>query len=406
MLPKRPASTLDPKKIRPAAFVIEEDLLKHNLERLEYVKTQTDCKILLAMKAWSTWELFKFAKKYLSGCEVSSLNEARLGFEEFGHEVHMYSPAYKASEFDEILKNCNHIIFNSFRQWWQFRPKVEEFSQKYRKKIECGLRINPEVNMGADEGDMYNPCAPDSRLGIRFGEFEKTLAENPKALEGLSGIHFHIFFEKEEQDLEKALPQIEEKFGKYFPQLSWVNFGGGQKITDDNYDVEALIKLINNFKTKYGVQVHLEPGAAVVWQSGTLVASVLDIVEREGVQYKIPILDISFEAHLTDFVLSPDLPMRIRGAGGPGEHPYQYQFGGCTCLAGDKRSQTFSFPQELKIGDRIVIEDGIQYSLVKVTMFNGVQHPDIVLWKLGTSGNYSPRIIRRFEYQDYKNRMG
>lgn len=403
---KRPASTLDPKKIKPAAFVIEEDLLKHNLERLKYVKDQTGCKVLLAMKAWATWPLFKIAKKYLNGSEVSSLNEARLGFEEFGPEVHMYAPAYKASEFNEILKNCNHIIFNSFSQWWQFRDQVEKFSKKHKKKIECGLRINPEVNMGADAGDLYNPCAPDSRLGIRFGEFEKTLKENSKALEGISGIHFHIFFEKEEDDLEKALPQIEAKFGKYFKQLKWVNFGGGQKITDDDYDVDSLIALIKNFKKKYGVQVHLEPGAANVWQAGTLVASVLDIVEREGVPYKIPILDISFEAHLVDFVLSPDLPMRIRGAGGPGEYKYEYRLGGSTCLAGDKRSDTISFPQELKVGDRIVIEDGIQYSLVKVTMFNGVQHPDIVLWKKSSNGKYGPKLIRTFNYQDFKKRMG
>lgn len=403
---KRPASTLDPKKIKPAAFVIEEDLLKHNLERLKYVKDKTGCKVLLAMKAWATWPLFKIAKKYLSGSEVSSLNEARLGFEEFGPEVHMYAPAYKESEFNEILKYCNHIIFNSFSQWWQFRDQVEKFSKKHKKKIECGLRVNPEVNLGADAGDMYNPCAPDSRLGVRLGEFEKAMRENPNALDGISGIHFHIFFEKEEQDLEKALPHIEAKFGKYFKQLKWVNFGGGQKITDDDYDVEGLISLIKNFKKKYGVQVHLEPGAANVWQAGTLVASVLDIVERQGVPYKIPILDISFEAHLIDFVLSPDLPMRIRGAGGPGEYPYEYRLGGCTCLAGDKRSDTISFPQELKVGDRIVIEDGIQYSLVKITMFNGVQHPDIVLWKKNSNGKYGSKILRTFNYQDFKKRMG
>lgn len=403
---KRPKSTLNPSKIQTPAFVIEEDLLRHNLERLKYVKDKAGCKILLAMKAWSTWPLFKMVKKYLDGSEVSSLNEARLGFEEFGPEVHIYSPAYKESEFEEIMKNCSHIIFNSFGQWWQFREQVAKFSKKYNKKIECGLRINPEVNMGADEGDLYNPCAPDSRLGVRLGEFEKVLKNEPKALDGLDGIHFHIFFEKEEQDLQKALPQIEKKFGKYFKQLKWINFGGGQKITDDNYDVEGLIGLIKNFKKKYGIQVHLEPGAAVVWQAGTLVASVLDIVERQGVPYKIPILDISFEAHLVDFVLSPDLEMRIRGAGGSGKDKYKYRLGGCTCLAGDKRSDTISFPQPLKVGDRIVIEDGIQYSLVKITMFNGVQHPDIVLWKKQADGKYGSKLIRRFGYEDFKKRMG
>ena len=217
---KRPASTLNSSIVQTPAFVIEEDLLQHNLERLKYVKDKAGCKILLAMKAWSTWPLFKMVKKYLSGSEVSSLNEAKLGFEEFGPEVHIYSPAYKASEFGEILKNCSHIIFNSFGQWWQFREEIAKFSKKYKKTIECGLRVNPEVNVGADAGDMYNPCAPDSRLGVRLSEFEKVLKADPKALEGLSGIHFHIFFEKEEQDLEKALPQIEAKFGKYFKKLN------------------------------------------------------------------------------------------------------------------------------------------------------------------------------------------
>lgn len=252
---------------------------------------------------------------------------------------------------------------------------------------------------------MYNPCAADSRLGIRPGEFEKVLKENPKALKGLSGIHFHIFFEKEEQDLEKALPQIETKFGKYFKQLKWVNFGGGQKITDDSYDVDGLIETIKNFKIKYGVQVHLEPGAAAVWQAGTLVASILDIIERKDVPYKIPILDISFEAHLTDFVLTPDLELRIRGAGNAKKYKHVYQFGGCTCLAGDRRAELYSFSKELEIGDRIVFEDGIQYSLVKTTMFNGIQHPDIVLWKKNGK-KYAPKLIRRFNYGDFKKRMG
>ncbi len=403
---KRPASTLDPEKIKPAAFVIEEDLLKHNLERLKYVRDKSDCKIFLAMKAWSTWPLFKIVKKYLSGSEVTSLNEARLGHEEFGPEVHIYSPAYKTRDFEEILKNSSHTIFNSFGQWWKFRQQVEEFSRKYKKNIECGLRINPEVNVGADERDMYNPCAADSRLGVRLSEFEKVLKADPKALDGLSGIHFHIFFEKEENDLERALPQIEAKFGKYFKKLKWVNFGGGQKITDDNYDVERLIRVIKGFKAKYDVQVHLEPGAAVVWQAGTLVASVLDIIEREGVPYKIPILDISFEAHLTDFVLTPDLDLRIRGAGDAKKYKYLYQFGGCTCLAGDRREQLYSFPEKLKIGDRVVFEDGIQYSLVKTTMFNGIQHPDIVLWKKNATGKYGSKLIRRFGYEDFKKRMG
>lgn len=401
---KRPASTLDAVKVQTPVFVIEEDLLKHNLEKLQYVSDTTGCKILLAMKAWATWSLFSMVKKYLAGVEVSSLNEARLGFEKFGQEVHIYSPAYKSEEFRDILKNCSHVIFNSFGQWRQFRREVENFSKKYKKNIECGLRINPEMSFGEGE-DMYNPCAADSRLGVRLSEFEKTLNENPSAMDGLSGIHFHIFFEKDEKDLEKALFHIEKGFGKYFKQLKWVNFGGGQKITDDDYDVEALISLIENFKKKYGVDVHLEPGAAVVWQSGTLVASVLDIIESEDVPYSIAILDISFEAHLTDFVLTPSLNLRIRGAVEGRENKYVYQFGGCSCLAGDRREQLYSFTQKLKVGDRVVFEDGIQYSLVKTTMFNGIQHPDIVFWKKNGK-KYVAQRIRKFGYEDFKKRMG
>ncbi|MBI2463966.1 carboxynorspermidine decarboxylase [Candidatus Peregrinibacteria bacterium] len=401
---KRPASTLNPGKVQTPAFVIEEDLLKHNLERLQYVSDMAGCTILLAMKAWATWPLFGMVKKYLSGVEVSSLNEARLGFEEFGQKVHIYSPAYKPEEFHEILKNCSHVIFNSFAQWRQFRRTVKDFSRKNKKNIECGLRINPEMSFGEGE-DMYNPCAVDSRLGVRLSEFEKALAEDPKVMDGLSGIHFHIFFERDEQDLEKALYHIEKRFGKYLKQLKWVNFGGGQKITDDNYDVEALIRLIKNFKKKYGVEVHLEPGAAVVWQSGTLVASVLDIIESEDVPYSIAILDISFEAHLTDFMLTPSLNLRVRGAVEGRENKYVYQFGGCSCLAGDRREQLYSFSQKLKVGDRVVFEDGIQYSLVKTTMFNGIQHPDIVLWKK-IGKEYAAKRIRKFEYEDFKKRMG
>ncbi len=393
---KRPDSTLDVAKITTPAFVIEEDLLRYNLRVLKHVADKSGATVLHALKAWATWPLFPIVKEYLDGTEVSSLNEAQLGREEFGHEVHMYAPAYKPSEFDAVLKNCSHIIFNSFGQWKQFKNRI----QKSKKEISIGLRINPEIE--SDERHaVWNPCAPDSRLGIRIHEFEQELKRNPRALEGIDGFHFHIFFERDLRDLKNALPKIEKRFGRYFQGVKWINLGGGQKITDNGYDVEGLIKLIKNFKKKHRVEVHLEPGAAIVWHAGTLVASVLDIIERADVPYKVAILDISFEAHLTDFILSPVLELRVRDAEKKAQFKHAYKFGGGTCLAGDKIDRIYTFKKPLKVGDNVVFEDAIQYTLVKTTTFNGVQHPSIVLWR-----NRNPKILRRFSYTDFKSRMG
>lgn len=393
---KRPASTLDVSKIQTPTFIIEEKLLRHNLDVLKRVEKETGATVLHALKAWATWPLFPLVRKYLNGTEVSSLNEARLGREEFGPEVHMYAPAYQKAEFDAVLKNCSHIIFNSFSQWRQFKNRV----QRSKKNISVGLRINPEIAT-KEKHDVWNPCAPDSRLGIRFNEFERELKKNPRTLEDIEGLHFHIFFERDLRDLKHALPKIEKRFGRYFQEMKWINFGGGQRITDDSYDVEGLITVINKFKKKYGVEVHLEPGAAIVWNAGTLVAAVLDIIKRKDVPYSVAILDISFEAHLTDFILSPELELKIRGAGKKGQYKHAFKFGGGTCLAGDKIDRIYTFKKPLKVGDKVVFEDAIQYTLVKTTMFNGVQHPAIVLWKNG-----KPNVLRRFTYADFKSRMG
>ncbi|OGG57979.1 carboxynorspermidine decarboxylase [Candidatus Kaiserbacteria bacterium RIFCSPHIGHO2_01_FULL_55_17] len=392
----RPSSTLNTKRIKTPAFVIEERLLRHNLAILKRVREKTGATVLHALKAWATWPLFPIVKKYLSGTEVSSLNEARLGREEFGPEVHMYAPAYKPEEFDAVMKTCSHIIFNSFGQWRQFKNKI----QRSKKKISVGLRINPEITMD-EKHDVWNPCAPDSRLGIRISEFEQELQRDPNALDGVEGLHFHIFFERDLKNLKRALPKIEKCFGQYLQDMKWVNFGGGQRITDEKYDVGGLIKLISSFQKKYSVQVHLEPGAAIVWHAGTLVASVLDILERKDVPYRVAILDISFEAHLADFILSPELELIIRGAGKKGQYKHAYKFGGGTCLAGDKIDRIYTFKKSLKVGDKVAFEDAIQYTLVKTTMFNGVQHPSIVLWK-----NRKPKVLRKFTYADFKSRMG
>lgn len=392
----RPASTLDVSKIETPAFVIEEQLLRHNLQILKEVREKTGATVLHALKAWAIWQLFPIVKDYLAGTEVSSLNEARLGREEFGPEVHMYAPAYKPEEFDDVLNNCSHIIFNSFSQWKQFKSAV----QNSKNKKFVGIRINPEIETG-QTFDIWNPCAPDSRLGIRFDEFERELKSDPHALDEIEGFHFHIFFERELKDLKAALPIIEKNFGPYLKQMKWVNFGGGQRITDDGYDIEGLIALVKDFQKKYGVQVHLEPGAAIVWHAGVLVASVLDIIEHSGVPYKVAVLDMSFDAHLNDFMVHQDLELKIRGAGEESEYSHAYRFGGGTCLAGDRIARTYTFQEPLKVGDKLVFEDAIQYTLVKTTMFNGVQHPSIVLWKDG-----KPKTLRTFGYEDFKSRMG
>ena len=404
---KRPPSELDHSKIEMPAFVIEEELLRYNLSILKYIKDKTGCKMYQALKTWATWPLFSITKEYLDGTEVSSLNEARLGYDEFNHEVHMYAPAYKEEEFGEVLKYCGTIIFNSFEQWKRFKPRVEAFVKETGQSRECGLRINPEY-LGSDEhGGLWSPCAPGSRLGIRSSEFEAALKQDPHALEGISGLHFHVFWDKGFDALQEAVAIVEKKFGTYFAGMKWINFGGGQMITNDDYDTENLITLINDFQKKYGVVVHLEPGAAIVKYAGSLVARVLDIVYRDDVPYRIAILDMSFNAHTPDFLLSPDLDMPVRGAKIVRDekefknYSNLYQLGGGTCVTGDKLSYFHAFEKPLKPGDTIVMEDGIQYNMVQCTMFNGVQHPSIVLWK-----NRKPKVLRTFSYEDYKSRMG
>lgn len=404
---KRPASTIDASKIQTPAFVIEEEILRHNLSILTYIRVKTGAKVFHALKAWATWQLLSMEREYLDGTEVSSLNEARLGHEHFGPEVHMFAPAYKEEEFEEIMKYSSTIIFNSFAQWKKFKPVVASYREKTGKEIECGLRINPEYSGPSEHGDLWAPTAPGSRLGIRISEFKAALAADPKALEGISGLHFHIFFEKDLANLNAALPIIEERFGEYFKDMKWVNFGGGLKFTDDAADVEGYIATINEFQNKHKVQVHLEPGAAIAWWAGSLVATVLDIVERDDVPHKIAILDISFENHLNDFFVSnEELDVKVRGARVERDNSkikgqHSYKLGGMTCIAGDQLPYMHIFPAPLKVGDKIIIDDAIQYTLIKVTMFNGVQHPSIVLWKNGAA-----TTLRTFTYEDYKARMG
>ncbi|MFM2414858.1 MAG: carboxynorspermidine decarboxylase [Candidatus Parcubacteria bacterium] len=406
---KRPKSNLITKGIETPAYVIEDHILKHNLSIIDYIRKETGCKVLHALKAWSPWNLFKTIKPHVDGTEVSSLYEAQMGYEESGPHVHMYAPAYKPEEFADVMKFSHTIIFNSFSQWAQFRKQVWAYEKRTKRKIECGIRVNPEIVGEQGHGEMWNPCAPGSRLGVRLSEFEQALKEDPKALDGISGFHFHLMFENDMDKLSSSLEIVEERFGKYFAlsDTKWVNFGGGLKITDDSFDMPTLVSTIKRVQRQYNVTVHLEPGAAVAWYVGTLVASVLDIVERNDVHFKIPVLDISFEAHLMDFLYNPDIDLEIRGAKIIRDEDefkkakHRYKLGGGTCLAGDRLPYGYAFDKPLKVGDKVVFEHAIQYTLVKTTMFNGVKHPSIVLWK-----DKKAKTLRKFTYQDFKSRMG
>lgn len=366
------------------SYVVDEDLLVRNLKILRSVQQRTGCKILLAQKAFSMFAVYPLIGKYLCGAASSSLFEARLAREKMNGEVHIYAPAYRDDEFGEILRYSDHIVFNSFSQWDHFKSRVKA-SPKY---VSCGLRINPEYSEIRTE--IYNPCAPGSRLGVTRENFQ------PDDLDGLDGLHFHTLCEQNSDALAHTLPVVEEKFGPFLGRMKWVNFGGGHHITRPDYDVETLVRCVDEFQQKYGVQVYLEPGEAVALNTGWLVSTVLDIVEN-GKQAAI--LDTSAACHMPDVLEMPYRP-EIIGAGGPGEKPYEYRLGGPTCLAGDIIGD-YSFSKPLHSGDRLVFCDMSHYSMVKNNTFNGIGLPSIVLY----SEAEGFRVIRRFGYSDFESRL-
>ncbi|MDE5577166.1 MAG: carboxynorspermidine decarboxylase [Oscillospiraceae bacterium] len=366
-------------------YVVDEALLKKNLEILKSVQDRTGCKILLAQKAFSMYSTYPLIGKYLAGTTASGLFEARLGREEMpNREVHVYSPAYKKREFEEIVTVADHIVFNSFAQFEKFYPDV----LKSGRDIEVGIRMNPEYS--EIETDIYNPCFKNSRLGTVFAEFPDTLPE------GISGLHFHTMCEQGADVLERTVAAVEEKFGKYFHGLKWLNFGGGHHITRDDYDVEKLVGIIDRVQKKYGVQVYLEPGEAVALNAGFLVTEVLDTL-KNGMD--LAIVDTSAACHMPDVLEMPYRP-NIIGAGMPDEKPYTYRLGGPTCLAGDIIGD-YSFDKPLNIGDRLVFCDMAIYSMVKNNTFNGMPLPAIV-W-CGEDGTC--RTVKSFSYEDFKCRL-
>lgn len=375
----------DLKSLPTPAYIIDDSLLIKNLETLKYVSDKTGCKILLAQKAFSMYSVYPLLEKYLQGTTASSLYEARLGKEEMKGEVHIFSPAYREDEMDEIISCCDHVVFNSFSQWKKYKAAVKSGT----KKIECGIRINPEYS--EIETDLYNPCFTGSRMGVTLSQFE------PEELDdGIDGLHFHTMCEQNSDVLERTVKVVDEKFGKYIKKMKWINFGGGHHITRPDYDLDTLIRCILLMKEKYQVEVYLEPGEAVALNTGFLVTRVLDTLNN-GLE--LAILDTSAACHMPDVLEMPYRP-QIIGAGLPGEFPFTYRLGGPTCLAGDVIGD-YSFHEPLKPGDYLVFCDMGHYTMVKNNTFNGVGLPAIA--------RYSPengtQIIKQFSYEDFKMRL-
>lgn len=373
------------KRIKTPAYVLEEAKLRANLELLKRVKEESGAKILVALKGFAFSGAMELVSKYLDGATCSGLYEAKFASELVGGEIHTYSPAFKEEEFGEILKISNHVVFNSFAQWAKFKDEA------LAAGAECSLRVNPEFS--ASPVDAYNPCGEFSRLGVTRANFR------PELLDGISGLNFHALCEESAENLGRVLEAFERNFGEFIPRMKWINFGGGHHITREGYDVELLINLIKNFREKYGVGVYLEPGEAVGWQSGFLIASVLDIVQN-GKQ--IAILDVSSEAHMPDTVLMPYRPV-VRGESEDGA--YEYRLGANTCLAGDIAGLAagrpeYRFAKPLNIGDRVIFEDQIHYTIVKNTTFNGVKLPDLLVLK--EDGEI--KTVRKFGYEQYRDR--
>ena len=376
------------------AYVVDLGRLRHNLTILDHVQKRSGAKILMALKAFAMWSVFPLIRETLHGVCASSPWEARLGREEFGREVHSFAAAFKESDVVELLSISNHLVFNSFNQLERFRPLWE----REKGRVSIGLRVNP----GHSEGHtaIYDPCAPSSRLGIPYSEFALRLRSGDEggcALSGVEGLHFHTLCEQLFEPLERTAKAFEEKFGRFLPQMKWLNLGGGHHITREGYDIDGLVELVKYFKEKYNLEVYLEPGEAVAIGTGILAGEVLDIVHNE---MDIAILDISATCHMPDILEMPYRP-GITGGFDPGEKVHTYRLGGPSCLAGDIIGD-WSFEQPLKVGDRLAFEDMSHYTMVKTTTFNGIRHPHICTWEPETG---ELKVVRSFDYQDFKGRL-
>lgn len=363
-------------------YVLNEAMLRRNLELMQYVQQQSGAHIILALKGFSMWSAFPLVRQYLVGCTASSVWEAKLAYEEFGREVHAYAPGYKQADIDTLLPLVNHISFNSISQWQRFAEQTQAAG------VSAGLRVNPEHQEAATE--LYDPSAPGSRLGIRAVELEGV------DLTGIEGLHVHNLCECDSLALERTLTAVEAKFGHLLHRMKWLNLGGGHLMTRAGYDVEHLIKQLKRLREQYQIEVILEPGSAVAWQTGPLVAEVVDIVENAG---KIAILDVSATGHMPDVLEMPYRPA-VTGADLPHKLAYTYKLGGNSCLAGDVIGE-YSFAEPLQPGSRIIFEDMMHYTMVKSTFFNGVEHPSIGI--LREDGSFD--LKRKFSYEDFRARL-
>lgn len=370
--------------VKTPYFLVDEERLVKNLELLKEIQKETGCRILLAQKAFSGFFAYPLMRRYLAGTTASGLCEARLGKEEFGGETHVFSPAYREDEFEELLSYADHFVFNSPAQLRRYAERAKQAGKS------VGLRVNPECS--TQEGHaIYDPCAPGSRLGTVKEQFDEEL------LPLLDGLHFHTLCEQNSDDLETTAQAFEEKFGRYLGQMKWVNFGGGHHITREDYDVERLKRIIRHFREQYGVEVYLEPGEAVVLNAGFLVSSVLETM-KNGMD--IAILDTSAACHMPDVLEMPYRPP-VLSSGMPGEKEYTYRLAGPTCLAGDVIGD-YSFDHPLEEGEQVVFGDMALYTMVKTNTFNGMLLPSIV-WK---NRDGEEILIKEFGYEDFKGRLG
>jgi carboxynorspermidine decarboxylase len=378
-------------------YVMEEEKLRKNLSLIQSVAKRANVEIILAFKAFALWKAFPIFREYIHHTTASSLYEAMLAYHEFGSKAHTYSPAYTEEDFPSILKCSSHITFNSFSQLEKYFSLVREFNKSH-EPVSCGIRVNPEYS--EVEVELYNPCAPGSRFGVRSVEMPDVLPQ------GIEGFHCHCHCESSSYELERTLVHLEEKFSKWFPQLKWLNLGGGHLMTRSDYDVDHLVKLLNGLHERYpNLRIILEPGSAFAWQTGPLVANVVDVVSSSGI--RTAVLNVSFTCHMPDCLEMPYQP-KVRGAeilepdavktASPEEHVYR--LGGNSCLSGDYMG-SWKFDHELQVGEQIILEDMIHYTTVKTTMFNGISHPSIGI--LHTDGTFE--LYRKFTYKDYKNRM-
>ena len=387
--------------------MVEERLLRRNLSLIQEVARESGAEIILAYKAFALWRTFPIFREYIGHTTASSPYEARLALEEFGSPAHTYSPAYTEQDFPTILRCSSHITFNSISQLERFRLMMDEYNRQHPdRRVSCGLRVNPEYS--EIETALYNPCAPGSRFGVLADELTAyTSGLQSPLTDFVEGFHCHNHCDSSAEALQASLRHLEAKFGQWLPKLRWLNLGGGHLMTRKDYNVELLVRIIRDLRMRYpNLRVILEPGSAFAWQTGPLVSSVVDIVENHGT--RTAILDVSFTCHMPDCLEMPYQPA-VRGAVSLQEAdypapatrpPHVYRLGGNSCLSGDYMG-LWQFDHELQLGEQVIFEDMIHYTTVKTTMFNGIQHPSIVLRRL----DGSDELLRRFTYDDYRSRM-